>query len=337
VPRGVAAAMNALQCDWLESLPAVAALRPEWDGPYGVCTQASPFQSSAWLLPWARHFAPDRFHAIALRKRGALVTLVPFFVWQQQLLLAGTGHTDYCDGLFADGAGCEQALAALTDCATELGCRRIDLQQLRESSALLKAAAPAPWRSEVTPGVTCPVTLLRSGEGPLGVSAKWQRNVAAALRNLTRQPGFGVELTSTSLFEGANAVLADLHSARWRARGQGGVLADPLLRDFLASVLPELSAAGALRLHTLHVRGRVIAAVLCLHGHAMTCYYISGFDPEWSRYSPGSVTLAAAMRHAATEARELHFLRGSEPYKYRLGARDRPTWRRVLTRTPQDG
>jgi CelD/BcsL family acetyltransferase involved in cellulose biosynthesis len=70
-----------------------------------------------------------------------------------------------------------------------------------------------------------------------------------------------------------------------------------------------------------------------VQGHEAAYFYLSGFDPAWSRISPGMVTIAAAMTTAAGEgAREFHFLRGREPYKYRLGAADRSTVRRMLTR-----
>jgi CelD/BcsL family acetyltransferase involved in cellulose biosynthesis len=97
-----------------------------------------------------------------------------------------------------------------------------------------------------------------------------------------------------------------------------------------------LSAAGLLRLHVLQGGARPIAALLGLRGGAMSCFYISGFDPEWARYSPGSITVLAAIREAALEgAREFHFLRGREPYKYRFGAHDTFTYRRVFNRRLQ--
>jgi CelD/BcsL family acetyltransferase involved in cellulose biosynthesis len=84
-------------------------------------------------------------------------------------------------------------------------------------------------------------------------------------------------------------------------------------------------------LHTLHSGNRLIAALLGLRGREMSCFYIGGFDPEWSRYSPGSIVLLAAVETAAREgAREFHFLRGREPYKYRFGAHDTGTCRRML-------
>jgi CelD/BcsL family acetyltransferase involved in cellulose biosynthesis len=269
-----------------------------------------------------------------------MVALVPFFTWEGRVLLAGTGPTDYCDGLFTAGAATasDEALAMLAASADELGCEWIDLQQLPQYSPLLTARAPHGWQDQVDEGTVCPVTKLCGADGLGSVSARWRRNLAQSKRKLESIPGFHLRLASTSLFEGAACVIERLHARRWEQRGEAGVLSDALMRGFLRSLLPQLSAAALLRLHTLQIDSLIIAAVFVLHGHETAYFYISGFDPEWSRFSPGNVTVAAAMRQAASEgAREIHFLRGREPYKYHFGAEDRPTWRRVLNRAALRG
>lgn len=325
----------------IPSLAALQALRSDWDDLYGRCRAVSPFQSPAWLLPWGRHFAPDRLRAIAIREPGRLIALVPFHVWQGRLLLAGTGPTDYCDGLFADagmqsdGSGelADEALAALATCADDLGCERVDLQQLLPGSPLLRARVPQGWRTSLGAGDVCPVATLARGDALRGISPSWRKNIARAKRKLREVCHARIQLSSSSLVEGAAEALASLHAARWQTRGQAGVLSDDLMNGFLRSALPELSAAGLLRLHVLELEDRVLAALLGLRGHRCTCFYISGFDPEWSRYSPGSVLITEALCQAEAEGlQEFHFLRGREPYKYRFGAQDRLTWRRVLTR-----
>ena len=315
----------------IRSREALEMLRPQWDDLHSRCELATPFQASAWLLPWARHFAPDRLMAFAVREYGVLVALLPFFSWQNCLLLAGSGPTDYCDGLFASRSHVDEVLAALADYAAEIGCSCIDLRQVPAQSPLLAAAAPPHWASEVNEGTPCPVASFTQ-DALAPVSPRWRKNVARARRKLGQRVDFDLRCTSTELFDGAAAEVVRLHSQRWRQRDQEGVLADRLMRGFLVSALPELSTAGLLRLHTLDV-GRPVAVLLGVHSREMTCFYIGGFDPQWSAYSPGSILLEAAMLQAVEDgAREFHFLRGREGYKYHFGAQDRPTFHRVLTR-----
>jgi CelD/BcsL family acetyltransferase involved in cellulose biosynthesis len=51
--------------------------------------------------------------------------------------------------------------------------------------------------------------------------------------------------------------------------------------------------------------------------------YQAGRDPSWRRFSIGLVILAHAIRNAVEDGmREYRFLRGGEPYKYRLATAD---------------
>jgi CelD/BcsL family acetyltransferase involved in cellulose biosynthesis len=317
----------------IQSLAALESIRPEWDELHARAFCSTPFQSAAWLLPWARHYARDRLQAVAARENGTLVMLVPFFVWQRRLLLAGTGPTDYCDGIFAredSHADANTVLQVLVDIAEELGCESIDLQQLPSWSPLVRARDPDSWKSILSAGEPCLVAPLEGGMEHLPISSKWRKHIAQAMRRLTRVSPAHLDFFSNSVLETAAEVVRRLHCARWNQRG-GGVFSDPLAQRFLDSVLPELSAAGSLRLHILHVGACPIAALLGLRGREMSCFYIGGFDPKWARYSPGSITLLAAIEGAALEgAREFHFLRGREPYKYHFGARDTSTYQRVL-------
>lgn len=130
--------------------------------------------------------------------------------------------------------------------------------------------------------------------------------------------------------------LVSLHAKRWRSRGEQGVLDAEPMASFLPDVLEHLGEAGLLRLHILSADDEAIATAMVLQSHGMACYYIGGFDPDWSRYSPGSITISAAMCEAAREgAGEFHFLRGQEVYKYRFGAVDQLTFCRRFERVLQ--
>jgi CelD/BcsL family acetyltransferase involved in cellulose biosynthesis len=317
------------------SFEALSALRDEWSALWRRCPDAMPFQAPAWLLPWGRHFAPDRTRAVAVRERGDLIALVPVFEWQGALLLAGTGPSDYADGLFAPGheALAAPVLAALAELADELECSCVDLQQIRPASPLLKAAPPASWNSRLSDGEVCPVMLLRGQDGLDCTSRRWRRNLSYARRRLAGVEGYALEIVPADLVAQTATELEELHAARWRQRGESGVLRDPLMSRLVRDALLELGADGLLRLHRLRLRGRTAAVALAIKGADAVCFYLSGFDPQWSRFGPGMAAIGCAIMHAAAEgAHEFHFLRGREAYKYHWGARDRRTFRRVLAK-----
>jgi len=315
-------------------------LRARWNALWHADTRATAFQSPAWLLPWAQHFAPERTGAVALHAQDALVALIPFFSWQGKLLLAGTGPSDYGDGLFAgahvDAAAVLQALCAV---ARDLHCDCVDLQQLREISPLLQAPAPSGWQAAISAGDTCPVAMLTGGDGLDGIPARRKKKLAYAARSLQRRADHVVRLVAVDELEHAMAATAYMHAQRWGAREESGIFSDTRMRAFIADALPELAADEVLRLHVLQIGAEEIAAAaLVLRNRSAACLYLCTFAERWSRYSPGLLTIAGAMRHAANEgAQQFHFLRGGETYKYDLGAVDTPTYRRRLWRHSASG
>ena len=119
-----------------------------------------------------------------------------------------------------------------------------------------------------------------------------------------------------------------LHEARWRSRGEEGVLADARLPDFHAEAAAGFLARGWLRLRVLRIDGSP-AAVLYGLVHRGTAYcYLSGLDPAFEYYSPGVAIVRATVEAAIAEGcRTLDFLRGGERYKYLWGVEDQTTWR----------
>lgn len=111
------------------------------------------------------------------------------------------------------------------------------------------------------------------------------------------------------------------------------MLADPLLSKLVATTAPRLAADGLLRLYRLRLGGRAIAVMLMLRSRDTASYYLSGFDPTYARFSPGTALIGSAIADAVEQgAITFDFLRGGEAYKYRWGAEDRELVRRILTR-----
>jgi CelD/BcsL family acetyltransferase involved in cellulose biosynthesis len=331
MPRGARRA--GVRIEEITSLGELESLREEWSALWKRCPDATPFQAPAWTIAWARHFAPDRTRALAVRRGGFLTAMVPFFTWNQAVLLAGTGPTDYCDGLFAPGHHdlATHVLGALVTVGQH-GSLRVDLQQLRADSPLLQATTPNGCLEELHEGDACPVARLSGCDGLGEISRERLTKLGRLQRRLLHSTEWvSCRGTGQDIQEAAET-MQRLHTRRWQSRGSPGVLADPLMRAFMRTVMLDLSAAGILHLTQLKVENRAVAIVFALRSGRAAYYYLGGFDPAWSHASPGTLAILATMKQAAAAgAHEFHFLRGSEPYKYHLGARDRPTYRRVLS------
>ena len=309
------------------------AIKAEWGRLWAAVPDASPFQSPAWLLAWAEVYAPGRCRAAALWRDGKLAALVPAFLWEGSLLLAGTGPSDHHSALFvpgAEAAACE-LLVALAH-GTPEPFSRIDLQQLSPDSPVASVKLEGFTVADHV-GDPCLFLRLHGAEGMAAVPKRICSNWRYAMRRLERE-GARLEIVAPEQAAEATAELARLHAIRWRAEGEDGVLADEFAERHLSRAIPELAGAGLLRMHRLRHREETVAILLAMRGVQSTCYYLSGFDPAWASLSPGTALIGAAIAQAAAEGcTGFDFLRGEEEYKYRWGAEDRPRLRRVFTRS----
>lgn len=299
---------------------ALPCLRGEWQELWARVPDASPFAHPAWLLPWAEVYAPGRCWAATHRDGGDLNAIVAGFVWDSALRLAGTGPSDHATALIArqSPALADELLAALADGACH-SFARIDLQQLPGESPLGGTADGEP----------CLVLPLAGEDGMARVSKKTRSNWRYSVRRLERE-GAVVELVAAEDAADAARDLERLHAMRWREEGEEGVLADDLAARHLRVAIAELARDGLLRMHRLRRGKESVAILFAMRGGRSTCFYLSGFDPAWSKLSPGNALVGAAIARAAAEGcTEFDFLRGKEDYKYRWGATERPTRRRV--------
>jgi CelD/BcsL family acetyltransferase involved in cellulose biosynthesis len=152
----------------------------------------------------------------------------------------------------------------------------------------------------------------------------------------SRSEGLGIRLIETADLDTLDAALDDLfrlHEKRWQERGEEGVLADPGVREFHREAARAFSKAGMLRLYRLRIGGTAAGIYYGFHRKDRAYAYLGGFAPEMTRLSLGAQLLDHAIRAAIAEgAREFHFLRGGESYKYAWGAVDRLNISRTFRR-----
>ena len=90
---------------------------------------------------------------------------------------------------------------------------------------------------------------------------------------------------------------------------------------------------GILQLSFLQIGQSKAAGYLCFDYGKHLLVYNSGFDYQFSEYSPGWVLLSYLIQHAIkTGKSHFDFMRGDETYKYRFGAEDGFVMRALLTR-----
>lgn len=314
------------------------ALAPAWHDLWRRASAATPFQSPAWLLPWWRHFGGDDLIVLAVRTLGRLVGVLPLYVYREdrrrKLLPLGIGVSDYCDALLDSAQPHAIACSLLAHLARTTERWDIcDLQPLSPTSPLLQAGAPefSHERFELEP---CPVLRLPASAAELeaGLPKRIRQNLRYYRRRAERRGAVRFEVARPENLRELLEAFFALHGARWARRDLPGLLADEAVRTFHTEAAAALMDLGILRLYGLRLGPRVVATLYGFMAKGRFYYYLGGFAPELGDLSLGTLVIGHAMAQATGEgATEFDFLRGREAYKYRWGARDRPSYGIRLT------
>lgn len=321
--------MSALATQIIRDAATLAALSPEWWDLWRRSSEATPFQSPAWLMPWWDVFAPGQLSCVTVRHGRKLVAFAPLYLETGplglRLLPLGIGISDYCD-LLIDPDYEDDASAVLMRELMRLAPWEIcEFTELASNAAALRLGAPPSLKTTMSDASSAPVLTLPESVVDLErvVPRLRLRQLKHARKAAAKRGEVAIVVGDEDNSEGLLNDLIRLHSARWNGRGDG-VFADKRVAEFHAAALPGLIAANLARLYGLMI-GDVIAAVYYGFVDRGRAYaYLQGFDTKFERESPGLIVVGYAIEQAVKEgAREFHFLRGDEAYKYEWGASPR--------------
>jgi CelD/BcsL family acetyltransferase involved in cellulose biosynthesis len=297
-----------------------------WRALWAADPQSTPFQHPAWLIPWSRQFGQPDLRATVLWRGAEPIGFVPLYIYadpatrQRKLVPLGVGTTDYLDGVFHPGCTAGDIRHALDVLSDQDDWDELDLLQLRAGSRLAEALGAMPgaqpfaavpcWRMPAVPMAELPTKLRRN--------AMYYRNRAMRLGRLSLE--FADAATLPVMFDD----LVRLHAGRWQQAGEPGIFADPRMLAWHREALPQLHAAGLLRLCALRSNGEMLASAYALadlasragSGQRTEYVYITAYSTEHADLRPGTVLLAMMSEHAAQEGiGTVDMLRGDEDYK----------------------
>lgn len=324
----------------LRTPSAIRQIAADWRQLFCRCSSTA-FQSPDWLIPWLDVFSPQNLMFAEVRHASRLIGLAPLLVYRRQndrgvservLAFAGGGVSDYLDFLIEPGFEAAVVSRVFEEALQHDSWDVLELTDLPPHSALFSIPF---FKEHAREHDACSVLKLPDTDaGLLQLFSRRQRaNLRQARSRLARAGGGNFEIATPETAAEFLDELFSLHTDRWSARGENGVLHDPRVRDFHLSAAPGLSRAGLLHLCRLRVGGRTAAVIYSLlHSPTAFCY-LQGFAPESAALSPGTQLMFFAIERArAAGIREFDFLRGQETYKRHWRPQPRPTYRIHLTR-----
>ncbi|HEY7632618.1 MAG TPA: GNAT family N-acetyltransferase [Thermoleophilaceae bacterium] len=278
------------------------------------------FGTSEWLSAWWRHYGRGELTLSAARSpSGELLAVLPLYVSGRRplrtLRFVGHGIGDQCGPVCAPEhrAGTTRALAELVT-----GGGDFDL--------FIGDDLPAggEWPGQLVYTTASPVLQLSGLD--------WERYLASLGRNMRyriRTHGRRLEEEHEVAFREANdpvevagamGELFALHEARWQGHSRALAGAGGRLHVDFAQ---RAAARRWLRLTVMELDGRPVAASYNFRFAGCEYDYQCGRDPAYDQSWVGMLLRCRAIRQAMEDGlREYRFLRGGEPYKYRLASDD---------------
>jgi CelD/BcsL family acetyltransferase involved in cellulose biosynthesis len=328
----------------------LALLRSPWQEIETSGPPVNPFLSWEWQYSWWETFGEKLgLRCLVVRSGDRPVGVVPLYFEEArpQLLRIGGGVdlSDHLGFVHCPGQAEEVVLAALDwlfpgGGPTEDGRREplcLELHYLPDGAetlgALRSGAEQLGLRAELVQEEVSPqVELEGSFEAYLAerLNKKDRHELRRKLRRLdTERPGWRtVTLAELGLAAALDAFLALL---RRSGSHKEAFLTDEV-EAFIRRSSERLHQRGWLRIQFVEAGGELIAAAHGITVSGTWYLYNSGYDPALAALSPGLLCVAEGIRLALEEGcHRADLLRGSEGYKYHLGAQDRPLWRLQLT------
>lgn len=234
------------------------------------------------------------------------------------------GHADLCDYHTPLGSGAMELMAGF---AAELGGGyRIDLDSLPLEAAevLCKGLAVAGLDPEIEEhSATLVLPLPASFEDYLGVIGKKQRHELRRKRRRFEEHLGPVMFETHRSGEWALSEFVRLHRL---AAGEKAGFMTAAMAEFFARLLAQ--TGWQIDLLRLSGTDRAVACLFAYVDEDGYFLYNSSFDPDLGDSSPGNVALAEAIEESIRAGLpRFDFLKGTEEYKFRLGATPRPLYR----------
>jgi CelD/BcsL family acetyltransferase involved in cellulose biosynthesis len=118
------------------------------------------------------------------------------------------------------------------------------------------------------------------------------------------------------------------------SRVEKATFMDERMEEFFDAIIAFFAPRGQMKIYFLALNGVRVAATLCIEQAVELWVYNSGFDRDYTALSVGLALKTLCIKDAIAQGkRRVDFLRGSEPYKYDLGATDVPVYRFQLAKT----
>jgi CelD/BcsL family acetyltransferase involved in cellulose biosynthesis len=318
---------------------ALAPYLPAWEELAIACGR--PFCLPGWMLAWWREAdeATGELRVVLVFDGEELIGVGPFFAKPTlgliEIRLLGAGFSHRIGPLARPGeeqrvAGAlAPALATLQPRPASVVFEGVDLED-RWPELIAGAWPGREPRIRQDARMDAPMIEL-SGNYEAWLSQRSKNFRKGNRRRANRLEEAGVRARTASDPAAIESLLS-LHHARWRQRGGSGL--DAGAERVLRSAASALAERDLLEVVLLEAPEGPISSELMVRAGSAATLWSGGFDPAWSSLAPGTNSILAALREAAShEIQSVDLGGGNDEYKRKLADANSPiTWQTIFPR-----
>jgi len=309
----------------VESLDGITS---SWDELRHCLRWSSIFVLPAWLKAWWEAFGREaELYLRTLRQREKVIGFAPLLV--NKATASFIGSADVCDYLdFATVPGGERDFfKVLLDDLREKGIKKLDLRPLRpDSTVLTHLVSVAENRGyEVTcrpEDVSLELDLPATWNEYLAILKNKQRHeVSRKLRRLWEAGS--IEHRCVEVGQEVEDYLDIFMKLFSLSKDEKASFMNHNRESFFRSLAKAMAEIGLLRLGILKMDKVPMAMTMGFDYDGSHYLYNSAYDPQFSYLSVGLLCKVLCLKESIEKGtRKWNFLKGVEPYKYRLGGQE---------------
>ena len=331
-----------------------ASLREEWNALLSRSATRHIFLTHEWQYTWWKHFGTgdENLLILLVRAGGNLVGIAP--LRRDRLTIKGLPvfrtisfllgyEADYRDFLLHNEARWEVLEQILTYCASEIDAwHLIVLAGVHGGSAtnylLPMVCSRRDLHLRSAAGAICPYIPLQGQEADTW--AQYERRSTIKEYQRKRRKMAREYRTGTAFYRGESSIGAmsdffHLHHRGWSERGGSEALSSQSIERFHVDLAKSFAPTGQLFLAMLNINDTPIAARYCYTCGSAGFGYLSGYDPDYHKLSPGAVLTLEVIDHLRTEGyEEMDLTRGDEAYKLNFTKIARTSMWHVIAKSP---
>jgi CelD/BcsL family acetyltransferase involved in cellulose biosynthesis len=318
----------------VESLDGVTS---SWDRLRRRLKWNSIFVLPAWLKAWWETFDGEHeLYLRTLRDGQKVIGFAPLVL--NSGIASFIGSADVCDYLdFVVASGRESDFfEVLLEDLREKGIKKLDLRPLRPDSTVLEHLPPIArkrgYEVNCSPeDVSLELDLPATWNEYLSIlNTKQRHEVRRKLRRLWEAGN--VEYRCIEVGRQAEDYLDTFLKLFSLSKDEKARFMDPKMESFFKSLANAMADLGLLRIGLLQVENVPAAMTMGFDYNDSHYLYNSAYDPQFGYLSVGLLSKVLCLKESIQKGkRKWNFLKGAEPYKYRLGGQEIPLYNCSIT------